>query len=221
MKPIVFNVDDSDYIKKYDGANHKIWNETTGPMVPLRASIRKHYLEQQGYKCAYCRMLKRENHGLSWDVEHIIAKSAHPRFLFEPENLALACKECNLSKLDQDVLIGALRPKAVYPRDKESYKIIHPHYDKYEDHIEIANFAGKVIYMPKNKHKGRETFITCNLLRFSYEYGEWKDFSYAITKKVSDFLNSCAPDATAQEISKFLGTINFTINPDFAENHAP
>lgn len=221
MKPIVFNGEDSDYIEKYDGTSHKIWNETKGPIVPLRASIRKHYLEQQGYKCAYCRMLKRENHGLSWDVEHIIPKSVHPRFLFEPENLALACKECNLSKLDQDVLAGTLRQKALYPRDKESYTIIHPHYDKYEDHMEIAGFAGKVIYMPKNKHKGKETFILCDLVRFSYEYGEWKDFSYAITKEVSDFLKRCPPDATPQEISRFLSTINFTINPDFAEHRIP
>lgn len=221
MKPIVFSGDDSNYISTYNGLNHKIWNETTGPIVSLRASVRKHYLEQQGYKCAYCRMLKRENHGLSWDVEHIVPKSEHPRFLFEPENLALACKECNLSKLDQKVLARALRKNAPYPRDKESYTIIHPHYDKYEDHMEIAGFGGKVIYMPKNQNKGKETFIMCNLVRFSYDYGEWKDFSYVITKEVSDFVSRCPADATPKEISRFLSTLNFAINPDFSEHRTP
>ncbi|WP_339466004.1 HNH endonuclease [Pseudomonas sp. EA_65y_Pfl2_P74] len=218
MKPIVFNGDDSAYISTYDGLNHKIWNETTGPIVSLRASVRKHYLDQQGYKCAYCRMLKRENHGLSWDVEHIVPKSEHPRFLFEPENLALACKECNLSKLDQKVFARPLRKNALYPRGKEHYTIIHPHYDKYEDHMEIAGFGGKVIYIPKNKGKGKETFIMCDLLRFSYDYGDWKDFSYAITKEVSEFVNRCPADATSKDISRFLSTLNFTINPDFAEH---
>lgn len=221
MKPIVFEGDNLRYISMYDGLNHRIWNEMAGPIVTLRASIRKHYLKEQGYKCAYCRMLKRENHGLSWDVEHIIAKSEYPRFLFEPENLALVCKECNLSKLDQNVLTRALRKNSPFPRNKEAYTIIHPHYDQYEEHMEIAGFGGKVIYMPKNKGKGKETFIMCDLVRFSYEYGEWKDFSYAVTKEVSDFISRCPVDATPREISRFLSALNFRVNPSFGEHNVP
>ncbi|WP_080958390.1 HNH endonuclease [Pseudomonas putida] len=215
MKPIVFTGADSIFVNAYDGVTHGIWNETKGPIVPLRASIRKHYLEQQGYMCAYCRMLKRENHGLSWDVEHIIAKSEYPRFLFEPENLALACKECNLSKHDKSVLTHPLNKKATYPRSNDSFSIIHPHYDTYSDHIEVAFIAGKVFHRPKNKHKGKETFIMCDLIRFSYEYGEWKDFSYGITKEVDDFLNKCPPNSTPQQIAQLLGFLSFTVNVDF------
>ncbi|MEE1901378.1 HNH endonuclease [Pseudomonas inefficax] len=216
MKPITFTGADSTFVNSYDGVNHGLWNSTKGPIVALRASIRTHYLEEQGYMCAYCRMLKREKHGLSWDVEHIIPKSEYPRFLFEPENLALACKECNLSKHDKNVLTRPLGDKAVYPTDRDSFTIIHPHYDTYSEHMEVAVIAGKVFHRPKNKEKGKETFIMCDLIRFSYEYGEWKDFSYGITKEVNDFLNKCPPDATPQEISRFLGMLSFTVNADFA-----
>jgi uncharacterized protein (TIGR02646 family) len=220
MKPIIFTKTDLAYVSTYNGKDHSLWNETTGPIVSIRAAIRAHYLEEQGYRCAYCRMLKRERYGLSWDVEHIIPKSEHPQFMFEPENLALACKECNLSKHDKSVLTRRLNKTSPYPKEKESFSIIHPHFDTYSDHMEVAVLAGKVFHRPKNKEKGKETFIMCNLIRFSYEYGDWKDFSYAITKEVSDFLTRCPPDANPHEISRYLGMMNFSINADFSVNNA-
>jgi len=217
MRPINFSGSNLDFVQAYDGINHKVWNATTGPMVALRAAIRDHYTNEQCFKCAYCRQVKREVHGLSWDVEHIIAKSVHPRFLFEPENLALACKECNLSKSNKEVLTVRLGDKSPYPRAQDSFCIIHPHYDRYSDHMDISILSGKVLFIPKNKHKGRETFDMCNLVRFSYEYGGWDSFNYGLTKEISEFLKNCPKNATPQKISELLGFLNTTVDSDFAE----
>lgn len=215
MKAIQFSGANATYIGSYDGISHEIWNQTHGAIVDLRASIRSHYLKEQSFRCAYCRMEKKERHGLTWDVEHIIPKSTHPRYLFEPENLALACKECNQSKWDKNILSKKLTPDAPYPRKPEAFTIIHPHYDTYSDHIEITIVSRKVFHRPKNKGKGKETFITCDLIRFSYEFAEWEDFNYAIVKEVSDYLKRCPPDATKDEIERFTSVLNFTIEADF------
>lgn len=215
MKPITFAGADAVFVNSYNGNDHEIWNCTKGPAVALRLSIRRHYLAEQKFMCAYCRMEKKEHHGLTWDVEHIIPKSTHPRYLFEPENLALACKECNQSKWNKGVLTTQLAGNSPYPRASKAFTIIHPHYDKYSDHMEIAVLAKKIFHRPKNKEKGKETFIICDLVRFSYEFAEWQDFNYAIVKEVSDYIRRCPPDATKNEIERFMSTLNFTIEADF------
>ncbi|MGK5059010.1 HNH endonuclease [Janthinobacterium sp. LB2P49] len=215
MKPINFDGVDANYVGSYNGIDHEIWNHTKGPIVALRHSIRAHYLIEQKFRCAYCRMGKKESHGLSWDVEHIIPKSTHPKYLFEPENLALACKECNLSKLNKGVLVKNIADNAEYPRVPGAFTIIHPHYDTYSDHIEIAVLAQKVSHRPKNRGKGKETFIICDLVRFSYAFAEWEDFNYAIVKEFSDYIKRCPGDATKDDIVRFMSTLNFTVETDF------
>lgn len=215
MQKITFSGANADFINNYNGIDHEQWNTTTGPIVGIRASIRDHYLKEQRFKCAYCRMHHKQRHGLTWDVEHIIPKATHPHFLYEPENLALACKECNISKDNKNVLVKpALRPRNL-PVRSEDYLIIHPHYDIYSEHMEIAVIGEKIFHRPKNKEKGRETFILCDLVRFSYSFGEWEDFDYAIVKSFSDYITRCPPDATPAEISRFMSTLQFTIDGDF------
>lgn len=214
MKPITFTGADAAFVKGYNGIDHKIWNENVGPIVALRHSIRTHYLDEQHFMCAYCRMRKREQHGLTWDVEHVIPKATYPGFLFEPKNLALACRECNLSKWDKPVLYKPVKGKK-YPDNGDLFTIIHPHYDVYSDHMEIAVLADKIFHRPKNKEKGKETFIICDLIRFAYEFAEWKDFNYAIVKEVSEYIKNCPVDATKDEIQRFMCTLNFTVEANF------
>ncbi len=215
MQKISFSGADADFIKNYNGSDHTQWNDTTGPIVSIRSSIRNHYLLEQRFLCAYCRVEHKQRHGLTWDVEHIIPKAMHPQFLYEPENLALACKECNISKDNQNVLTRKLPKGTSLPRDRSDYLIIHPHHDKYSDHMEITVLENKIFHRPKNKDKGRETFILCDLIRFSYSFGEWEDFNYAIVKSVSDFIKRCPPDATPSEIARFMSTVKFTVEADF------
>ena len=215
MQPVVFAGADLDYVIRYDGSSHSEWNRTEGPVVALRKSIRVHYLREQRYRCAYCRMEKKENHGLTWDVEHIIPKAVYPRFLYEPLNLAMVCKECNIAKLDQEVLYRPLRAGLPLPDRSEDYKIVHPHFDIYSEHFEIIFVGGRVSHRPRNNNKAKETFLMCDLIRFSYAFGEWEDFDYEVVKKFSDFVDSCPPDASPGQISAFMRTIKFTDNRDF------
>jgi len=215
VRAIIFGGDDLIHIQEYDGISYKEWDKTTGPIVKLRASLRKHYLAEQSFRCAYCRQEKKERHGMAWDVEHIIPKATHARFLYEPLNLAMACKECNIAKGDTNVLKKKLRANQGLPTESDEYIIIHPHHDRYSDHIEITRVNGKVAHRPKNKHKAKETFIICDLIRFSYEFAEWDDFDCAIAEEFGRFIERCPPTATPQQIGDFIKTLRFRLEADF------
>lgn len=215
MKSIVFSGADLHFINQYDGVSHDQWNATRGPIVLVRSSLRDHYLREQKFRCAYCRMEKKERHGMTWDVEHIIPKATHPQFLYEPKNLAMACKECNLAKKDKEVLVRPRRAIREYPVDKDEFKIVHPHFDKYSDHFEIISVQGRITHRPKDAYKGKETFIVCELIRFSYAFAEWDAFDVAIVEQFSGFIERCPADATKDEICRFMRTLSFTIQADF------
>lgn len=215
MEKIEFSGGDAAFISRYDGVSHEQWNSTEGFIVNLRKTIRSHYLSQQKYRCAYCRMEKKEQHGLTWDVEHIIPKATHPKFLYEPENLAMACKECNIAKANKDVLVKPLSHSSSYPTKSEDYKIVHPHYDSYSENFELIVVEGRVTHRPKNSHKAKETFLMCDLIRFSYAFAEWEDFNHAIVSKFSHFVENCPKEATKEQIASFMRTLTFTIQADF------
>lgn len=202
------------YVNRYDGVMHDEWNLTTGPILGLRKTIRAHYLKEQKYRCAYCRMEKKEDHGLTWDVEHVIAKSTHPRFLYEPLNLAMVCKECNISKSNQNVLSKSLSPKS-FPSHSNEYKIVHPHFDRYSDHFEVIIVGGRITHRPRNDHKAKETFIMCDLVRFSYAFCEWDSFDHAIVEEFDRYVRRCPDTARPNQVADFMKTLTFTINADF------
>ena len=79
--------------------------------------------------------------------------------MFLPENLCVACPTCNEFKGTDEVLED---PKtASYPTTSAGFKIIHPLYDKFSDHIELV---GGVLYKGKTP-KGVFTINTCHLYR--------------------------------------------------------
>ncbi|WP_315388124.1 HNH endonuclease [uncultured Stenotrophomonas sp.] len=215
MKAITFHGDDLLHVQSYDGVSHEEWDKTTGPIVNLRKSLRDHYLAEQSFRCAYCRSVKKETHGLTWDVEHVIPKSTHAKFMYEPCNLAMACKECNISKGNKNVLTKKLRAGQCMPTTPDSYVIIHPHYDAYSDHIEITNVDGKITHRPKNPHKGKETYLLCDLVRFAYKFAEWENFDVAIVDEFSRFVERCPTDATPAQIGAYMRTLRFTVKADF------
>lgn len=215
MESVVFTGQLLEYIEEYDGVSHSVWNSTAGPIVEVRAFVRLHYLKEQKFRCAYCRIEKKETHGLTWDVEHIIPKSTHPNFLFHPQNLAIACKECNSAKDNHEVLVRPRKRLSTYPLQKEDYRIVHPHFDVYSDHFEITSVNGRIRHRAKNDHKARETYIICNLIRFDYSYAEWEDFDAAIVEPFANFIERCPPDATKEQISAFMRTITFAVAADF------
>ncbi|EKO3629018.1 hypothetical protein [Vibrio metschnikovii] len=127
----------------------------------IRRVIKNHYKVEQGYKCPYCAVIYPVTHGMVWDIEHIVAKDKKVQFMFEPRNLCVACKDCNCSKNSKQVLVSPSRVK--FPTNSKAYKIVHPHFDDYEEHIN-AVVPGE-FYRPLTE-KGEFTIITCRLLRF-------------------------------------------------------
>lgn len=140
------------------------WEEAS--LREVKAHIKRHYIAAQGTRCCYCnRHLGSDNHRV-WDIEHVVPRSSHCRFMFEPRNLAASCPDCNLHKADKKVLNNENRKS--YPDGSSHFKIIHPHYDRFADHI----FNSQYIYVGKTE-KGKATIYACDLLRFAQKYIDW------------------------------------------------
>lgn len=127
----------------------------------IRTAIKAHYKVEQNYKCPYCATVYPVTNGMAWDIEHVVPKDKKVGFMFEPRNLCVACKDCNGAKSSKEVLVNPRRVR--FPNRSCDYKIVHPHFDNYEEHISAivpGNF-----YRPLTK-KGEFTIISCGLLRF-------------------------------------------------------
>jgi hypothetical protein len=133
----------------------------------VRKTIKDHYLKEQWYTCCFCRQKIIVKSNRAWDAEHIISKSSHPAFMFEPKNLCISCPDCNNEKGDKGVLDRENRVR--FPVNSKAYKVVHPHFDKYEDHIRVV-VPGK-LYEWKNKKKGRFTYRIYGLDRFMEDSG--------------------------------------------------
>ncbi len=177
--PIEYTPEESKFIedhKKDFEINGNFWNDSNadGPELKknkkaLRKSIKEYYCKVQGYRCVYCQQEFKAKHGRQWDVEHIAAKSLYPRFMYEPQNLCVSCIECNEKKLNAEVFHSGSKKLNKIPEKSDAYIIVHPHLDKYEDHIEVIKVAA--LYKPKTP-KGQKTIEMCGLLRFAYAYSD-------------------------------------------------
>lgn len=120
--------------------------------------VRRYYRQQQNRKCVYCRMDVCSATGY-FHIEHIVPKSVHPEWMFEPFNLCLACPQCNSAKNNQEVLNN--KDITNFPTESTDYLIIHPHIDRYFDNIEIID---GLLYKGVTP-KGENTIKICNLTR--------------------------------------------------------
>lgn len=161
-KKVEYSKVENDLIKEYlqqgnvsgDDWSHKKFEA-------IKDTIKKHYKNEQEYTCPYCKIKYPVTHGMVWDIEHIIAKDSKPNFMFEPLNLCVSCKDCNGSKSNTEVLVN--KKRKTFPKKNTDYKIVHPHFDVYDEHIN-AIVPGD-FYRALSK-KGEFTIIECRLLRF-------------------------------------------------------
>ncbi|MDS7927682.1 hypothetical protein [Acinetobacter sp. V115_6] len=201
MNKVIFSEICQSYINSYDGLNYKIWNTTQGIMVKIRKEIRDHYRVEQNYKCCYCRQQNLQDHGGVWDCEHILPKAIYPKFLFEPLNLVLSCKECNIAKekYKNDLIKITIDD---YSINSEDYRIIHPHFDIYEDHIEVLVLEGSNLFKIKeNSEKGKFTYKCCNLVRFDKKIVGYDAIGDHVSLTVNTYLEQ---GLSAEEILKGL-----------------
>ena len=122
----------------------------------IKDKIRKHYKREQNKLCCFCKLPFRD----SVEVEHTVpkgGKEGRNDFSFHPLNLSVACHHCNNKKSTNNDLIPWTL--TTYPRSGLYFKIVHPHFDSYFDHITIED---KSRYVAKSV-KGYKTIDRCKL----------------------------------------------------------
>lgn len=136
----------------------KDWDSKKMYIKSFKDHLRQDMYNKQNKLCAFCR-IHVPLACVPMHREHIVYKDKHPQWIFLPENLCVACPSCNEYKGAIEVLTNP-RTK-IYPKDSKGFKIIHPLYDKYSDHIELLE---GILYKGKTK-KGIFTIKTCKLYR--------------------------------------------------------
>ncbi|QDI79790.1 HNH endonuclease [Methylorubrum populi] len=144
------------------------WSDPATEQV--RKQIKDHYIAEQHQRCCYCRRQIQTNNNAVWDAEHIISRDARPQFMFEPRNLAISCKDCNIAKGEQNVMRN--KNRVTFPVNSDDYVIVHPHFDEYETYI--LWFGPVVVAATSASTKGSTTIKMCNLLRYSQQFGNLK-----------------------------------------------
>ncbi|HDS1039277.1 TPA: HNH endonuclease [Stenotrophomonas maltophilia] len=168
--PIVFSAEASVRIaevKAHDDYGHRKWSDDILELV--RCEVRDHYRRVQHLTCVYCLNPVSVRSAAGAPVEHIAPKSMYLSYMFEPLNLCVCCPDCNEYKRNREVhtdppIIG--RVPAAYPNESDKFRIVHPHFDKYSEHIRRAG----ILYIPLDA-KGSYTFYVCHLARYVEELG--------------------------------------------------
>lgn len=134
------------------------WESAANDVVNYKEKIKKIFRLQQKGSCCYCRRFLRDD--IVTDLEHFVEKSVFPAFRFEIRNLALSCRLCNNVKNAKFRSINGARKRraakvakivcrrcltlsqntpnsTVFPNTADDYRWVHPHFDRYSEHISI------------------------------------------------------------------------------------
>lgn len=186
--PVKYPLDVSkqlDKLLKDPSFTHENWSDDE--LKSYRKLVRDYYRSVQNGLCAFCK----QNISLvatgNCHIEHVIPKSKHRKFIFEPKNLCVICSDCNTIKRakevhreDPEVVLDGANIQR-YPRSSKAFMIVHPHFDKWEDHIErFGNLYADL------SDKGLFTMGACTLNRKLREFG-WE----AVVASESDVKRIC------------------------------
>jgi Bacteriophage Lambda NinG protein. len=203
MNPYLFNTEELTIITALQSKNlssKEMWEDDS--VNDIKLCLKKHYIAEQGQKCAYCRVELHTSHGMVWDTEHIIDKDSSPQWIFEPLNLCVSCKDCNQAKGNRAVTKSV--SYKFFPDKTANYHIVHAHFDSYVDHIVVA--VPGVTYRYKTD-KGKHTIEICGLLRYHEIVGR-KDIDpilQAVLHYAGDTQTPEALQAASTLISSLIG----------------
>ncbi|MDC8012915.1 HNH endonuclease [Tahibacter soli] len=161
----------------------------------LRHYIRCHYRSVQLGVCAYCKCNVSLHSAANCHVEHIAPKSKYRMFMFEPKNLCVICADCNSIKREQEVhqqepdTISGQKERKRYPRAGSAFLIVHPHFDTYDDHIEIFG----QFYVDKSD-KGHFTIGACKLNRKMRMFGWDAAYDADIAAECAEYMDAKTPN---------------------------
>ena len=145
-------------MNKKEGLIADDWNSQNRYIKSFKNNMRDDMYNKQNKLCAYCR-IHLPSGCVHFHREHIVYKKDHPQWIFLPENLCVVCPCCNEYKGATEVLVNPKTHR--YPKSSRGFKIIHPLYDRYSDHIELIK---GILYRGKTE-KGKFTIKTCHLSR--------------------------------------------------------
>lgn len=157
--PYEKTADDDALIRQASPVENKAKDWKKSCLKEFKQRVRDYYRIAQNRRCAYCRTIIKTSQA-SPEVEHIIHKDDKPNWMYEPLNLCVSCKMCNTKKGTKKVLNDG--DVVALPVDSKSYILIHPHIDRYSEHINILDD----IFYEGLTDKGRETIRICELNRY-------------------------------------------------------
>lgn len=146
--------------------SHLSWGDDD--LLPVRREIREFYRDSQRLVCAYCLGPVSDRSAAGAPIEHIVPKSQYLAFMFEPKNLCVICADCNEYKSSRETLTDPVlvAHRVNYPANSVLFRIVHPHFDVYDEHIARFNR----LYV-ECSDKGGYTIYACNLNRFFRRFG--------------------------------------------------
>ncbi|CRM26678.1 hypothetical protein [Pseudomonas sp. 8 R 14] len=156
--------------KTSPGYSHTSWGDNE--LLPVRREIREHYRNAQRLTCAYCLGPISSYSTFGAQIEHIAPKSQYLDFMFEPQNMCVVCPDCNEFKSNREALVKPVLTanRVNYPKNSALFRIVHPHFDSYEEHIAKFNR----LYV-ECSDKGGYTIYICNLNRFYRKFGRCEE----------------------------------------------
>ena len=149
--------------------------ETTIGVV--KTKIRDLHLQRHDNSCCYCRWSMQGGGHFVVDREHILPKSVetYRSYTYTMWNLTVACKRCNMQykKAKDDFVIDKASNAAF--QDSANYRLIHPNFDRYEDHIDFVHIAMPGFRLTKyvvnaDSEKGAYTYSYFNLENREVEF---------------------------------------------------
>jgi len=138
QSPYLWRAIDERIIREHPVVSHNSWTNLNYHHRDIKTRIKTHYLYQQNGHCVYCRL---PINFQGWDepIEHIIHKEFKYIYMYTPVNLAISCKHCNTKKSRKHALAKPYRNLPVFPAQSIHYRIIHPHFDNFEDYIVLED----------------------------------------------------------------------------------
>ena len=199
MPMFEFDHKDSTTLHNNPSYSNKCWEKTIYRRV--KRNLKSHFCITQKRLCIYCRT-ELEVACDSEHIEHIVHKEFKPAWMFEPFNLGIACFQCNTQKGTQHSLREFARNAVILPIGSIYYKIVHPHFDNYDFHIEIED---DLFIKSKNKNKGENTIEICKLWRPLYADRRARALSISQSDRLTIALSRVQrTDINKDEINAFL-----------------
>lgn len=134
-RTVLFTQPEINFLQSIIPWSKKKWSGSFGNVADhafrnqIKAKIKTELAIIQNNYCAFCGLdltLTYATHR-----EHIAPQYKHPYYIFEPENLVLACNFCNMYKGKKLTVINDTR---VY--STTTFKIFHPFRDDYSSHFQ-------------------------------------------------------------------------------------